>query len=243
MRIELKKPRINHEEEYFYKLTNQFKEATGLNKELSRIELEEEYENCIKEEFENWIQERRRIAEIYLTQLDSAEVEYNHKMTAEIGKGLYDSAVDKLDTTIITPYTDGLTNPRTIGARLVITPDDNSRLSTPIPKINSIMTQNPYSDLEIKNWEKLFNEEILRVTLGIYGNINDKDRYTKIKQLKEFKKRLTVDYKEVRYTFDNSYGYAITSSPSIKKRTKTKSITIPSQREISDVLTIKYRSK
>ena len=42
---------------------------------------------------------------------------------------------------------------------------------------------------------------------------------------------------------DDEYGYAITSSQSIKKRTKTKSITIPSQREISDVLTIKYRSK
>ena len=239
MRIELKKPRINQEEEYFYKLTNQFKEATGYNKEISIIELEE-YEIWLKEEYENWIKERRRIAEDYLMLLASMEVEFNHKMTAEIGKGVYDTAVDKLDTTIITPYTEGLTNPRTIGARLVIKPEDNSNQSTLIPKIDSIMTQNPYSDLEIKNWEKLFNEESIKVTLGIYGNIYDKDKYTKIRQLEEFRKRLTVDYKVDNYTFNDEYGYAITSSPSIRKRIKTKSITIPSNNEISDSLTISH---
>lgn len=235
MRIELKKPRINQRDEYLYKLTNQFKEATGLNKEMSIIELEEE--------FENWIQERRRIAENYLMLLDSMGIEFNHKMTAEIGKGVYDTITDKLDTTIITPYTDGLTNPRVIGARLVITPDDTPILSTQIPTIDSIMTQNPYSDLEIKNWSALFNEEQIKVTLGIYGNIYDKNKYAKIKELEEFKKRLTADCKVDYYTFNDEYGYAITSSPSIKKKTKTKSKTIPSQREISDILTIKYHSK
>ena len=182
MTIELKKAKTDKRDEYLYKLTNQFKEATGLNKSISIIQLETE--------LESWIKERRKVAENYLMLLDSIGFEYNHKMTAEIGKGVSDTLVNNNDTTIITPYTFGITNPRTIKASLEIKLDHNTTIKTSIPKIDSIMTQNPYSSLDIKNWDVLFNERLLDVTLGIYGKTYDKDKNRKIKELESFKKKV-----------------------------------------------------
>ena len=52
------------------------------------------------------------------------------------------------------------------------------------------MTQNPYTTIEIRNWEDLHNSGESDIIVGVYGSIYDKDIESKLKQIQELEEKL-----------------------------------------------------
>ena len=84
------------------------------------------------------------------------------------------------------------------------------------------MTQNPYTPVEIRNWENLHNSRNHNIIVGVYGSIYDKDIETKIRQLESLKQRWTDSFKEEQYVIDDTYCYAIASERMVKRLVKTR---------------------
>ena len=192
----------------------------------SLLQIKKQYHDATKVKIEqitdrelaDWLAERKKISERYLMLLAYMGIEYDHPMTAEIGKSFFDTAVYDKRTTLITPYTAWLNPRRTIKAEFKVTSQNEKGIETsPLRNIDCIMTQNPYRKENIKNWEELFNKFELTTAIGIYGNIFDKDAEEKIKMLEKIKKSLTCKYKIDGYRTNDEYAYAITSRRVYKK--------------------------
>ena len=100
----------------------------------------------------------------------------------------------------------------------------NNRNGKPIATSSALtfMTQNPYTPVEIRNWENLHNSGNHNIIVGVYGSIYDKDIETKIRQLESLKQRLTDSFKEEQYVIDDTYCYAIASERMVKRLVKTR---------------------
>ena len=213
MEIILRKPGKEYNDNaYLYLLTKQYRESLGYKK--APID---------DKEFKDWLKEREETSKIYLLLLEYMKIDYNHPLTAEIGKGLYDSIVLNDNTSIITPFTNGIVKPNTTKAIFEVVTNSKAERSLKQPTFDSIMTQNPYNGVNIRNWEYLFNQEMLIATIGIFGKTYDADAKAKLKMIEEFKQRLsTTPYKEDGFTFKDDYGYVISSASKFKKRVKTR---------------------
>lgn len=216
-------------EKYLKKLSEQFKQATG----TKSIDFNSQ---AFISEFGEWIRQRQLGAEEYLSLLDYMNLsKVNDPDTAEIGKGRFDTIVKDLDTTIITPYSKDIIVPN---PKRIITSDFRVYEGTPIlmrqsekgttqidPIITTstltFMTQNPYSQEQIANWEELHNGRNSDIIVGIYGSIYDKDTESKIRQIEDLRDKLDDSYAEEYAVFDDTYCYAIASTRKVKRLVKT----------------------
>ena len=178
----------------------------------------------LETELHNWIKERQKLIENYTLLLEVMDIDYNNRMTAETEKGIHDTIVYDKDTTIITPYTNGFqTNIKNkiIKANIQISNQNANIPPSPIPTIDHLITQNPYEEVNINNWEYIFNDSDIYATIGVFGYIYDKDREYKITMLKKFKERLKDNYKEEHYRIEDEYGYVITKAKKYQKSVKS----------------------
>lgn len=82
------------------------------------------------------------------------------------------------------------------------------------------MTQNPYNQGNIKNWELLHNNGE-NITVGVFGSIYDKDADAKIKQLKDLRDKCKY-IKEEYAAYNGSYYYAIASARKVRIKTRVR---------------------
>lgn len=211
---------------YLNYLIEQFKQATG----TKNIDINSQ---LFISEFSEWIRSRYNIGENYLDLLAYMELyRFSDPDTAEIGKGQYDSIVKPFDTTIITPYSEGL---ETLDQSRIITSDFGVFDDIPvliktnekgIDHVNPItstftltfMTQNPYTPEQIRNWEQLHNSGENNIIVGIYGSIYDKDIEQKINELQVLRDKLYESYKDEYIVRDDTYCYAIGSERKVLRK-------------------------
>lgn len=214
-------------EKYFNKLVEQFKSATGTkNVDVNSQEF-------IKE-FSEWVKSRKMIGSEYGAFIESMNVHPTIVGTSvEIGKGKHDSIVLGTEIPMITPYSEGIK--RENGG--IITADFRVYDGTPViikhnkggnqlemvdtDIVRRFITQNPYEQSCISNWEQLHNRGE-NITVGIFGSIYDKDTEPKIRQIEMLRDGLDDDsFKEEYTTADDRYYYAISSTRKVKVLCKT----------------------
>ena len=193
-------------------LVNQYKEAMG----YKNINLKSK---CFKQEYLEWLKERKKIGYRYLDFLYEMKQEIIERSTAEVEKSSDDSIIQPFDTTIISPYEyyDIEDKTRIIPARMMILdeeivlqipPKDQIRLMMLPRNLKLLMTQNPYSPYSIADWDALHNSENYDIAVGIYGSIYDKDIKEKLNMLKSLKEKILFgDYKyDLNHDGDIYYG-------------------------------------
>ena len=205
--------------QYLEYLKNQFRSAKGIksNDLLSKQFLQEFYA---------WIDEQQLIGEKYLKMIDHMNMEYDCYNCAEVGKGIHDSIVKNFSTKIITPYArsfkvvrHGLYDGRVYvsGEKPLIKLQNEGTRTLSVGSIRLFMTQNPYDSQCISNWNRLANNSVNGIIVGMYGNIHDKDRMEKLQILNNLRKSIWQSV-EIGYDFDDEYYmYAIGSSLCKKK--------------------------
>lgn len=214
-------------DEYFNNLINEFMLATGSKK------VDKNSKQFVAD-FLIWLQERHSIGSEYADFLENVGFRFTDESCAEVGKGKFDSVVKPFDTTLITSAPSfGDVNPERIvkgdmkvfeSIPLLISHRKGKKELMQIPNsiIHTYMTQNPYNQTLITNWEDLHNSGVSDIILGVFGSIHDKDNQTKIKQLQSLKDKLTsTDYIEEYSVSGDNYFYAI-GSDRIMKKTKVK---------------------
>ena len=217
----------NSKEEYYQKIASQYKKATGIKK----IDLKSK---AFLEELEEWLTERKKILNEYKIILHYMGLGFDFPITAEIGKGCYDTVFSKDEqTAIITPYTHGINNikgNKIIKGKIKIANYPKNKeyiLLKSIDYISVLMTQNPYTPKDIKNWEKLYLLCGYHIITGIYGKHIDKDRDKKIMMLKELKEKLQDNCIDNYIEIDDDYYYIITTNKDYKEeKVKEKAIKI-----------------
>lgn len=213
-------------DKYLKRLIGQFKNATGTN----NIDINSEE---FIQEFRIWINERKSMEHRY-----SSFIEYMgvpsviSECSVEIGKGKFDSIA--LETTIpmITPYYEGITaiDNRIITADFIVysgTPTilrhyKNRKQFEVVDTryFKRFITQNPYEQSCISNWEQLHNRGH-NITVGIFGSVYDKDIELKLKQIKTLSDKLNDNSYVEEYTTDaDLYYYAISSTKKVKIKEK-----------------------
>lgn len=85
----------------------------------------------------------------------------------------------------------------------------------------TFMTQNPYTTIEIRNWEDLHNSGESDIIVGVYGSIYDKDIESKLKQIQELEEKLNGSYIREDAVIGDTYSYAIASKRKVKTPVKT----------------------
>ena len=175
---------------------------------------------------------RQDVSKHYLALLEYMELsKFADCDTAEVGKGRYDTIVKPFNTTIITPHISGLEtlgNERIINAELVVMGETPVLFGTnkngkPISSSSNLtfMTQNPYTPIEIRNWEDLHNSGENDIIVGVYGSIYDKDIESKLKQIQELEEKLNGSYIREGAVVCDTYSYAIASKRKVKTLVKT----------------------
>ena len=148
-------------EKYLSLLIEQFKQANN----IKNVDINSQ---VFISEFSEWIKLRQDVSKNYLALLEYMELsKFADCDTAEVGKGRYDTIVKPFNTTIITPHISGLEilgNERIINAELVVMGETPvlfgaNKNGKPISSSSNLtfMTQNPYTTIEIRNWEDLHN--------------------------------------------------------------------------------------
>lgn len=210
--------------EYLKNLIKQYQSANGVrNIDVNSQEF--------KNEFIEWIKDNKTIGKKYFSFLEYMEAHPTiGETSAEIGKCKYDSIALDSDITIISPYFDkGETANHVIPATFGILDgmptvakyeNDKAHVeAVDTSYFRRFITQNPYSQDNIKNWEYLHNKGE-NITVGVFGRIYDKDIDQKIKQIMLLKSKLTDDfYKEDHIEIDDMYCYAISSTRKVKVKT------------------------
>lgn len=210
--------------EYLNKLMEQFISARGIK------HADVNSEQFIRE-FCGWLKECELAAGKYLCLTECVnDGDTYGENSVEIGKGVYDSlAIDKV-TTILTPYSyeledktqstiiTGEFSARGFGNGPVVL--TNGRLKPISSDIKRFVTHNPYTQSDIRNWERL-QISGKDITVGVFGSVYDKNIEEKVKQIKELKNRLIAGSIEEKYgTIDYMYYYFLNSNN--KKLTLTR---------------------
>lgn len=212
-------------EKYLSLLIEQFKQANN----IKNVDINSQ---AFISEFSEWIKLRQDVSKNYLALLEYMELsKFADCDTAEVGKGRYDTIVKPFNTTIITPHISGLEtlrNERIINAELVVMGETPvlfgaNKNGKPISSSSNLtfMTQNPYTPIEIRNWEDLHNSGESDIIVGVYGSIYDKDIASKLKQIQELEEKLNGSYIREDAVVGDTYSYAIASKRKVKTLVKT----------------------
>ena len=196
---------------YFKYLIEQYKSARGYK------ELDSDKEK-FKVDFYNWLSKNEQIGINYASLLYVLDIDFTTSKTAELNKGHLDSIVLPYETTIISPYSQKIDR-ENIFVEEVEIKGCCPQLKKYENNIHRIMLHNPYnnfSTFDFKKWRNIHEYTNTDIVLGMFGNVYDKDRDTKIKQLEIFKKHLTRECIEKYEILDDTYYYVIASKPKIK---------------------------
>ena len=201
-------------EQYMKYLREQYRKARGYKK----IDLNSDY---FKRDFDLWLKNNQINGINYASLLFSLGIDFTTKKTVEIDKGNLDSIVLPYSTTIISPYIENNNNRNNVfDNKLVIKGNYPMRKEFDI-KFYRLMTQNPYSDFETRDyikWKNIHEHTDYDIILGVYGSLYDRDIEEKIKKLEIFKSYLTREYIESYDIVNDNYYYLIASKPKIKKK-------------------------
>lgn len=203
---------------YLERLLEQYKQATG----VQNVDLKSE---SFKSEFVEWITRNQRIGLEYLELIRCIDVYpsiiFN---TAEVGKGEFDSIALNNYITMITPYAPSTSKAELLigdfevkGAEPVFTSSINKGIILPHERFDRFITQNPYDQSCLGNWENLHNGGESNITVGVYGSTYDKDYQAKIADLNAFKEKLSGDYREEQFSMGDSFFYVVSSDRLVKK--------------------------
>ena len=209
-------------DEYTKKIYEQFKKSKGIT--IDNVDELFVKSYCLDVFY--WLNERKKISYHYIDLLKKLKLPFDSLYCAEIGKGKHDTIVGPFKTKIFTPYTNGLEDLNVRSKRvtkikemyfdysnvMLVYPNDSYQIIMQ----DIFMTQNFYSENELKNWEYLHNYN-KNIIVGVYGNIFDCDKNEKIKCLESLKDRLKFGYNEEFVTIDDSYCYVL-ASKKIKTR-------------------------
>lgn len=215
--------------EFLCKLLKQFIAATG----VKNVDFNSQR---FQSDFLEWINTRKLIGREYISFL--SEIRVNPSIiggqSIEVGKGKYDSIALDTDMRMTTPYSSGIK--RTDGGLItagflvyegipIMTSHDNKGnnqiLMVQPQDRGRFITQNPYDVGCIRGWDQLYGagEDI---TVGIFGDIHDKDINEKIKLIERLDDQndgaLRVEYDVEK----DNYYCAISSSRKVKVKIKTK---------------------
>ena len=220
-------------EEYYMLLVRQYFESQGMNPILSSINIKSKR---FQKELFMWLKERSKIGEKYVDFLFYLGKDITNLETAEIEKGKYDSIVRPYETTVITPYyyPDEKNNKEIL--RYAFFPDfntpgllklDNQQNLQEIKEspsyIQQYITENPYRRTDLFGIEDLHNGGNFDILVGVFGDIQDRDKEKKIKLLKELRDKIIDDEIKVEFDCDrNQYFAAVVSNRKLKKYVKTK---------------------
>lgn len=205
-------------EEYAKKIIEQFMRARGIkHPDFNSMEF--------VNDFRNWLHSYKNQIIFYTTILDCKNDELTYgKNTVEIGKGKLDTLANGTNTQVITKYVDGIEtlgdvikgefSAREFGHGPVVL--TNGRLNPIDSNITRFVTHNPYSASDIRNWERLYYSG-KDISIGVFGNLDDKDIQEKLKLMKEFRDKLICgQYEEDKSYIDYAYYYTLTTKNNTK---------------------------
>lgn len=181
-------------EKYLIKLYKQYCDAYNIEFDIKKLN---------STEFINWIIKNKKLSKkykIYLTNIGYISSKYK----VEIGKGKYDSISDD-DIKIISPYAETLGKQN---SRLIIAngePIIKRQNKLIIPNQELLLTHNPYDD-ELSGWKDIHNNGIYDISVGVYGNIYDKNYKKKLYMIKELSRTMNDDF-IIDYETDNDEYY------------------------------------
>lgn len=164
-------------EKYLKHIIKQYIDSRGI--QVSQID---------KKEFIKYLRTLINQTAKYKKYLDYLGIEIDTPRTIELDKGFFDSVALK-NTLIVSEFasTLGLTdNKLLIENDEVIIHSSNGMVERPF--IGTLITHNPYSPINIP----IFNlvAQTSKIAIGIYGNIYDEDRFSKMKEIKELSKKI-----------------------------------------------------
>ena len=216
---------------YFNYLLDQYRKATGCVIDVNSKDF--------LNDFKNWLSDMQKKGKTYISFLEDLGLKVDSYFIAEVGKGKSDTIVRDLETTIITPYPEGIDRDGFNYSRLIMANfkiydgiptllmrdgHGNKILDTLSPSMfNCFMTQNPYSPKHMMYWDEIHNRGEKEIIMGMFGSIYDKDADDKVKELKEFKDKLVGSYNEDYMVENDTYCYVVASDKVEKKLFKRKS--------------------
>ena len=202
----------------FWSTAMQYEKATGVKcKDLISV--------VYSKEFSDWLRKRRGMGERYSKMLQEIGLlDLDDPYTVEVGKGCLDTLVKESSNLIITPYPKGF-DIRT--GRIIISPgfkvnygvptlfarDDVTEKSITSNHQLIFMTQNPYTSAHIKNWEQLYNSGNSEIIVGVFGDIHDKDKAEKIRQLETIERKTQGSLAKTEETDGDTYLTVVASNP------------------------------
>lgn len=200
-----------------YNLIGQFMAATNTkNVDINSTEF--------KKEFLNWLKMLNESRKFYLNVITYMSLNNEpNEYTAEIYKSKYDSVIKNKEPLIITPFNTGLEDKRLITGTFNVSKYgtcyiNNSTVSKYNIDINTYMTQNPYYEDYLNNWDKIHNNTYNKIIVGFYGKIYDKDKFEKMKILKTLSNKLDDNQAREFVTFEDNYYAVVASKKGINKR-------------------------
>ena len=205
---------ISNNDKYYDRLLEQFLKARG-------IKISDLSSSTFISDFADWLNLMKNIGEKYLQflyEIASKDIIDNAK-TFEIGKGIKDTIVEDLSTSMITPYADDfypLNKKKIIPGEFIIYRGKPSvykigECSDPVrmPRGRyAFMIQNPTKN-DLLNWDYMRNSSDHIILVGVYGMLKDKDYAEKIALLKNFRKQLVGQIKMEYFEDDNNYYYLL----------------------------------
>lgn len=201
-------------DEYLLNLFKQFNEAKGIKYTNFSDSVYIKY-------FAEWIKEQELVKERYRDFIEYIGVVIDTSYTVELRKGKYDS-IALPNTTIISPYASGLGKENMDivmfqGEPLII--GSNKIIECQVAE--TYITQNPYSRRQLEGLD-YFGGMMAGICLGAYGNLSDKDKEKRIKQIKEYGEIYLPWLQEEYETLDDKYFYLLRSDYKKKKLVKTR---------------------
>jgi len=213
---------------YLDYLYNQFGNSMGFDILNTNVDADE-----FMSAFVCWIKKNQLIGEEYKSFVDYMDVTPSHEYNiAEVGKGKYDSIALNLNLPIITEFSAGMASESyspiinkeffVVSGKPALLPlfDDSVDAFT-VSSIERFVTHNPYNECFIADWQELHNSGS-HITVGVFGDIHDKDKESKIKMLKELRTKMNlVGLKDEYATDGDMYFYAIASNRKVKRLSLT----------------------
>lgn len=195
-------------EAYLLCLLKQYNDSIG-SSEINLTDL-------VSKDFIDWVENNNNLVDEYGTYLKELGFEYEKYNTMEVGKGIYDTISD---LSMVSNFADtlGLTNSELLindGNPLVLIDD-----TIIIPNsISNIITHNPYFNESIKDWYQIHNRGIKNISIGVYGNIYDKDKDTKMVLMKDLSNKMIDDYRIDYDTVGDNYMCTLNSKRNVKEK-------------------------
>ncbi len=199
-------------------LIGQFRMSKGYINSISGKEMSE---------FVTWLDRQKKIGKKYCLLLEEMGVKIDTESCAEVGKTYYDTVVSNLKTSVITLSNYIETKGYLIksgfrvynGNPIAVRKKTEKKVSfgqinTNI--INTFITQNPYNDVMIENWNELPKNDDISVVVGMYGSTKDKDIKIKKERLINFRDKL-VNYIYEERVYDDEYCFVVASKNYEKK--------------------------